>query len=381
MSNRFSFAAVSRFYNLICMKAITAGGGIAGLVTATAFQKAGYKTCLVEKEPDLCSLTSARNASIGRSYEADPYLSYLLKLSLLKLHQLKHEYGSLISGHGLLLKPHEIDYNETDFLNDHPEAGMLRSEQHTHRFSDGSEFSGRYIRGNGIIDIHLLRQILEKQFRQQGGSIITSTEATAVRKGGHIQKIVLTPAAAGGESDEIKLTEKDVFIQAGGSAARADNESAELPSPPLIPHKRHLYYLEGDGDKNFPVIWHEPREFYIRPEGRGYLATHGDQTPAEPYDYTADETETDRFIESLRANLNWADKLHIVSSWACLRTFTLDSLPVTGFDREVENLFHQSGWGGRGISMAAGMLEYTQNLVENRENPVDNPFAVERFLL
>ena len=50
-------------------------------------------------------------------------------------------------------------------------------------------------------------------------------------------------------------------------------------------------------------------------------------------------------------------------SWACLRTFAPDQLPVIGWDPDIDGLFHVSGLGGFGMSTSLAVGDIASTLI------------------
>jgi glycine/D-amino acid oxidase-like deaminating enzyme len=50
-------------------------------------------------------------------------------------------------------------------------------------------------------------------------------------------------------------------------------------------------------------------------------------------------------------------------SWACLRTFTPDRVPVIGWDPEIKGLFHVSGLGGFGVTTSLAIGDIASALI------------------
>jgi glycine/D-amino acid oxidase-like deaminating enzyme len=60
-----------------------------------------------------------------------------------------------------------------------------------------------------------------------------------------------------------------------------------------------------------------------------------------------------------------------------LRTFSLDQHPVVGFDPVIENLFWLAGLGGRGMTIAPGLISVIRKLVFDKD--FFNPYSPVRF--
>ena len=361
------------------MKIEVIGAGMAGLSAAYALAGKG-ELRVWEKEALPCTFASSRNAAIFRTYEADPTLSILAKESYRLLVELEKAPGTpeLLQRTGLLINPMEFDYYEEGFLKKYPHLEELKSRRASHSLPGGGNFEGLLIPGNGVIDIHALQEFLIRSAKGRGAefSFNTAVEAFEISSG----RIV--SFHAGGK--KIELDEDSIVINATGSWAASLARENGLWAPPLLAHKRHLYYLKSaTAEPPSPILWDEKRDIYMRPETGGLLATHCDQRESVPDDFAVREEETENFLRALSGNFPHLREYHISRQWACLRTFVLDTIPVTGFDPEIKNLFWNAGWGGRGMTISLAMAQTISDLFEPGEESLDpflNPFGPQRFL-
>ncbi len=127
----------------------------------------------------------------------------------------------------------------------------------------------------------------------------------------------------------------------------------------LQPLRRTMAVLDIDPPPpaDLPIVLDAAGRFYFKPEaGRLWLSPH-DETPDVPHDVRPDELDLAMVIDRFE-KASTASVLRLESSWAGLRTFARDRLPVFGWDGAVEGLFWCAGQGGFGIqtSPAAGDL-------------------------
>ena len=127
----------------------------------------------------------------------------------------------------------------------------------------------------------------------------------------------------------------------------------------LQPLRRTMAVLDIDPPPpaDLPIVLDAAGRFYFKPDGgRLWLSPH-DETPDVPHDVRPDEldlaTVIDRFEKASTVRVK-----RLENSWAGLRTFAPDRLPVFGWDGAVDGLFWCAGQGGFGIqtSPAAGDL-------------------------
>lgn len=373
------------------MRVLILGGGIAGFAAALAARKAFAQAdiLLFEKEDLPFIFASSRNAAIARSYESDPVLSFDVKKSIARMLDITTPDFPLLQKNGLLLKPLEYDYYED--IADFDKYKGLHSRDHKVTFADGSSFQGKLLEQNGILDIHLLQQHFLQQAKLNKVQQHLKTLATIKKiENENIKEISIN-------QEKITLQEDDLCIVAAGSWSRSLLTQA-LPAneqqfvPPLIPHKRHLFFLHKKNNvfkqenvhAQTPILWDEAREFYVRHETGGLLATHGDQTPCAEDDFNLQPTQLESFEKSAVTVFPWLEDYAVARYWACLRTFTLDGRPLIGFDPLVKNLFWLAGLGGRGMSISLMLPTIAATALKNgykeEESEQENPYSLHRFV-
>jgi D-arginine dehydrogenase len=132
----------------------------------------------------------------------------------------------------------------------------------------------------------------------------------------------------------------------GGGGGGGGGDSAQpLPLPPEAP-------LVADVDDGF----------YFKPEGPHVLVSPADETPSAPCDARPDEADVALALERVNG-VTTLGLRSVVSTWAGLRTFAPDRVPVVGADPSVPGLFWLAGQGGYGIQTAPALARLTAALV------------------
>ena len=150
------------------------------------------------------------------------------------------------------------------------------------------------------------------------------------------------------------------------AGAWADGIAALAGARPLglTPLRRTMAVLAIDPPPPvaLPVVMDAGGGFYFKPDGaRLWLSPH-DETPDVAHDVRPAEidlaTVIDRFERAVTSRV-----VRLEHSWAGLRTFASDRVPVYGWDRTIPGFFWCAGQGGIGIQtapaageMAAAML-------------------------
>ncbi len=150
-----------------------------------------------------------------------------------------------------------------------------------------------------------------------------------------------------------------IIVNAAGAWADGLATMAGAQSRGLTPLRRTMAVLGIDPPPpaDMMVVMDAAGHFYFKPDGsRLWLSPH-DEIPDVPHDVRPDEMDLavviDRFEQATTVRVK-----RLESSWAGLRTFARDRLPLFGFDGAVDGLFWCAGQGGFGIQTApaAGRL-------------------------
>ena len=150
----------------------------------------------------------------------------------------------------------------------------------------------------------------------------------------------------------------------------------------LMPLRRTMAVLRIDPPppSDMMVVMDAAGQFYFKPDGgRLWLSPH-DEIPDVPHDVRPDEMDLaiviDRFEQATTVQVK-----RLESSWAGLRTFAPDRLPIFGFDGAVDGFFWCAGQGGFGIQTAPAAGRLCAALLLGQSPPMDaTPYAATRPL-
>jgi D-arginine dehydrogenase len=119
---------------------------------------------------------------------------------------------------------------------------------------------------------------------------------------------------------------------------------------------------------SWPLVADVDDTFYFRPDGPYVLASPADETPSEPCDARPEEADVARTVE--RVNLATTLGIRsVVTTWAGLRTFAADRVPVMGYDPDVPALFWLAGQGGYGIQTAPALARLAAGVLRGDVSP------------
>nr|WP_085035401.1 FAD-binding oxidoreductase [Ensifer aridi] len=200
------------------------------------------------------------------------------------------------------------------------------------------------------IEVECLLQGYAKGARRNGCDILERHELLDAR---HDGAAWVVGTAAG----EIRAR---VVVDAAGAWADPIATLFGLRPLGIVPHRRTAITVdlpEGVDTTTLPEINEIDEDFYMKPEGGRLLASPADATPCEPSDVQPEEIDiawAAHYVEEATT----IEVRRVVKSWAGLRSFSADRLPVVGFAPGRPDFFWLAGQGGYGIltSPALGAL-------------------------
>ena len=227
------------------------------------------------------------------------------------------------------------------------------------------------------IDVARLHACYLRRARARGATLLCDAlVSAAAREGGHWR----LATAAG-------TFEADLLVDAAG--AWADQVAAAAGEPPLgiRPYRRTLSQLRIDppAPDRLPLVIDARERFYFKPEagGRLWLSPH-DETACAAGDCAAEEYDVALAIDRMEQAVDWRVE-RVERSWAGLRSFAPDRLPVYGMSPSDRGFFWFAGQGGFGIQTAPAAAKLAAALLlgarpESLVAAIDPaPYAPARF--
>jgi len=336
------------------------GGGFAGASTAAGLTRAGLTNGLIlEREPLPGSHASGRNAAMARQMDANPVLLKLAVEGVRRLRAKEVDRRPVLSQTGGLYLIHgqpdrALEWQTQLHQYDVP-CHLLSAAKARERFAFLSGFDFDYAffcPTDGIVDIHALLSDMLAESRRAGFELITDCACESLILERSVVRGVRTPHGEVGA--------RIVVDAAGAWAGCLGRESAPLPLKRL---RRHLF-VSGTSEllpRDAPLVWDLDVRYYVRPEGAGLLLSPCDESEHSAATPSVDPEAEDLLVEKLLEHAPGLANMTLARSWACLRTFAPDRLPIIGWDPEIEGLFHVSALGGFGVttSLAIGDLAST----------------------
>lgn len=197
------------------------------------------------------------------------------------------------------------------------------------------------------IEVDALHQGFLRGARAAGVELRTETAPQAAEWRGDRWTVRL----AGGE------IEARVVVNAAG--AWADEVARLFGGAPvgLQPLRRTALLVDppaGCDIRGWPAVIDADEEFYFKPDAGKLLLSPADETPSAPVDAQPEELDIAIGVDRVQAALD-LEVRRVSHSWAGLRTFAPDRVPVVGFDPVAPGFFWCAGQGGYGIQTAPAM--------------------------
>jgi D-arginine dehydrogenase len=192
------------------------------------------------------------------------------------------------------------------------------------------------------IDVAGLHAAYLRHFKRRGGE---------VRCGSGLQRATFADGRWSVILTDGSTYESSALVNAAGAWADRVAEACGVKPLGFEPKRRTMVQLRvgRSGLKDLPLIDDAAGTFYFKGEGDGsvWLSPH-DEIPSDPCDAAPDEIDIATAIDRFEKAVDWPVE-RVERSWAGLRTFAPDRLPVYGFDVRSPSFFWCAGQGGFGI--------------------------------
>jgi D-arginine dehydrogenase len=160
-------------------------------------------------------------------------------------------------------------------------------------------------------------------------------------------------------------------VNAAGGWADPTAEIFGVKPLGIIPHRRTAITVdlpEGIDLSDMPEINEIDEDFYMKPDAGRLLACPADATPCEPGDVQPEELDVAwaaHYVEEATT----IPVRRIAKSWAGMRSFSSDKLPVIGAAPDQPDFFWLAGQGGYGILTSPALGALAANLLTGQPQP------------
>jgi len=371
------------------------GGGCMGASAAYHLTKQGVTNIvLVERESQLATGSTGRNAGGVRHQFSDPANIALSKESIALMARFEEEVGTPIDfwqdGYLFVLSTEESARSFRANVNLQRAHGVdvqWLSADDAARLAPGvvvdDVIGATYCAADGVADPNGVTMGFAKAAQAAGATILRDTEATAVR--------VQSGRVTGLDTSRGHIATRTV-VNAAGPWARHIGRLAGV-SVPVDPERRHIFIAHPAGGGSWDDATHQGRvpstrllvidfesTFYFHREGGGVLFGMADPDEQPGFDTTVRWDFLPEVTEVAVRRLPALAEASVTHAWAGLYEMTPDHNPLIGPMPGLEGFYVIAGFSGHGFqhSPAAGRILAAQ--ITGIDPGLDvSSFACDRF--
>jgi D-arginine dehydrogenase len=209
------------------------------------------------------------------------------------------------------------------------------------------------------MDVAAIHQGFLRGFRRRGGTLICDARVDGIERRDGVWHV-----AAGAT----RLS-APILVDAAGAWADHVATLAGVAPIGLVPKRRTAIIVDAPAQfvaalPGMPAIDFAGGDSYLKPDAGRIMASPGDETPVEPQDAQPEELDIATIVDVLERRTHVAVR-RIARSWAGLRSFVADRVPVVGFDEGAPGFFWLAGQGGFGIMMAPALAQAAAALIRH----------------
>jgi D-arginine dehydrogenase len=214
--------------------------------------------------------------------------------------------------------------------------------------------------GCADIDVAALHSAYLRQFRRAGGELRTGGRLQSARRRGTEWDV---------RFEDGSTLSASVIVNAAGAWADDIANACSVAPLGIAPKRRTMVQLRvgRSGLRDLPLVDDADGTFYFKGEGDRtvWLSPH-DEMPTDPCDAAPEEIDVATAIDRFEGVVDWTIE-RVERSWAGLRSFAPDRLPVYGFDSDVQGFFWCAGQGGFGIQTSPAAAKMAAALLLEQE--------------
>jgi glycine/D-amino acid oxidase-like deaminating enzyme len=332
------------------------GGGIAGI--AAAARLAPYATVtLLEGEESLAYHASGRSAAL---YEPHYGLPPVVALSLAS-GDFFRGFPNLLTPRGLMILA-GLD-ERAQFDHDCADMNLAPLDMDAARamvpiLNPETVAHVGYGAHAWDIDTDLLIADFAKTARAHGAQIIAKAGAAALRRDGGKWQAETAQGSFSGA----------VVINAAGPWADGVAQMAGIAAKGIVPMRRSMARIPAPAGMDvarWPMVFGAGEAWYMKPDAGALIVSPAEEHPMPPHDAFADDMVLAEGLARYEAMVT-APVTRLLASWAGLRTFAPDRVPVIGADGGDPSFFWAAGLGGYGFQTADAASRLLADLVLGR---------------
>jgi D-arginine dehydrogenase len=351
------------------------GGGVAGLSVAAGLALRG-RVALLEREARLALHSSGRSVAMYSAHSGNPVMRALTRASRAFFDNPPIDWSDrpLLSRRGMLIiAPPEQSASLEQQLRDGYGEGQPWEELSGDQaavlvpiLAAPKIAAALYDSEAMQIEVDRLTAGYRRVFVRRGGIINARTHVRSLRRLGGRWLV---------EGAGFSISAQ-VIVNAAGAWADEIAAAAGLP-PIVIEARRRTVAVVGAPSgitASAPMTTDTQRTFYFRPAAAHdrveLLMSPCDETRVPPSDVVPDAPDVKDVLHRVelvcRPEIR-IDACPVRRSWAGLRSFTPDEIPVVGFDPLTEDFLWVAGQGGHGLQAAPALADLAVALIAGEQ--------------
>lgn len=354
---------------------IIIGGGIAGISAAAKLAPLG-KVLILEAEEAIAYHASGRSAALYEPNYGLPPLVSLSKASGPALAAIEN----VLSPRRLMMvaRAGERDafLEELDDM-EFREIALEEAVALLPILNRDSVIAAAIADGASDIDTDLLLGNFLRDARSHGAVLLTRARVERITRLATGWQVVWQEGEASAP----------LLVNAAGAWVDEIAKLAGLPPLGFTPLRRSMARIpapEGHDVRHWPMLFGVEEGFYMKPDAGALIVSPAEEDPVEfPHDAWADDMVLAEGLARYESHVT-TEVTRLIASWAGLRTFAPDRVPVIGRDPRAEGFFWLGGQGGYGFQTSPAISDLVGDLVAGQPLRIDTALqqalAPERFL-
>lgn len=332
------------------------GGGIAGVSAAARLSELG-RVIVLEAEAALAHHASGRSAAL---YEPRYGAAAVVGLSMASEPAFRAMAG-VLSPRGLMLVAkagdweafeHDLEAMAFDRISVAEARGIVPI------LNPGAVAFAGYAGHAEDVDTDLLLQGFAREAKGRGARVVTGARVSSVEK------------LAGGWRVTSGAGEFSGRMLVNAAGAWVDEVAVLAGVRPLgfTPLRRSMARIPAPGGQDvsrWPMIFGPGEDWYAKPDAGALIVSPAEEHLMEPHDAWADDMVLAEGLARYEEMVT-EPVTRLLASWAGLRTFSLDRVPVIGPDAREPAFFWLAGQGGYGFQTCPAASQLAADLIGGR---------------
>lgn len=338
------------------------GGGIAGVSAAARLSHLGHVT-LLEAEDHLAHHASGRSAAL---YEPFYGLPPIVALSHASGEYLRTANGGVLSPRGMMIvagRDERTAFERDIKVMDLDEIGFDEALGHMPILNPETVSFAAWADHAWDIDTDLLIQNFLREARSNEATVVTGVRVSAIEKDGAGWRVRTPKGEYQGR----------ILINAAGAWADEVASLAGIDRLGFTPMRRSMARIPAPGGldvSKWPMVFGVSESWYCKPDAGALIVSPAEEHPMDPHDAWADDMVLAEGLARYEEKVT-EPVTRLLTSWAGLRTFSPDRVPVIGFAPSEQSYFWLAGQGGYGFQSSPAISQLVADLISGSTPSAD----------